>query len=201
MAARREQRDLGGPEKRARRHHHVAFGHVVAAPPDRVLPWRGPADRHARGAGVGPLDRHDGVGARGQQRPRHDLGAGAGGDRESPGVAGRDLVGHRQDDRRVRRRRRHVGRVDRVTVHRGVVERGQRAQGGGVFGKDPTLRLLERQPDGGQQLGRREDVGEVCLDRHQVGGHPRLSRYLRSQGTNSAATSGLSHANWVMVRR
>src|SRR5262249_51253207 len=68
-------------------------------------------------------------------------------------------------------------------------------------GENAALGLFESQPDRGERPGRREDLGEVGLDRHQVGAHPRSSRYLRSHGTNSVATSGRSHANWTIVRR
>jgi hypothetical protein len=195
VAARREQPDLGRAEQRAGRHHHAAFGHVAAGPPDGMPGRRRLVYRHALVAAVGPFHRHDGVGAGRHQRAGHDPGAGAGGDREGAGVASRDLVGHRQGDRRAGGRPRDVTGVDRVAVHRRVVEGRQRAQRGGVLGENATLGLFEPQPDRGQRPDRREDVGQVGLDRHQVSAHPRLSRYLRSQGTNSAATSGRSHAN------
>ena len=71
----------------------------------------------------------------------------------------------------------------------------------------------QRHPDRLDRADGREHVGQVLLDGDQrracVGvrpgwllrGHCRLSRNLRSQGTNSAATSGRSTANWIRVRR
>ena len=82
---------------------------------------------------------------------------------------------------------------------------GQRRSRGDVLGEHAAVGLVQPQPDRWQRPDRREHLGEVGLDRHQrcpvSALITRPSRYLRSQGTNSGAMSGRSHANWIWVRR
>ena len=121
----------------------------------------------------------------------------AGGHGHLADVTGGDLIGDRQGDRCPGGGGGDVGGMHGVPVHRGVVEGGRIS---GVRGKHATLRRLPR-PTG--QLNRAntgEHPREVGLHRIHAG-HGRSSRYFRSHGRNSAATSRRSSANWTTVRR
>ena len=71
-AGRRDQAELGGPERCPRAQQHLASPRVVTGQADRVAGLRGLADRHLRVAVVGPLHRDHRIGAGGQLSPRHD---------------------------------------------------------------------------------------------------------------------------------
>ncbi len=199
-------------------------GHVVAAAAQRVPGLDRAAEPGHLCAAVGPLDRDHGVRASRQQRAGHDPQAAARLDPVGAGVAGCDLARHRQLDRAVLGGAGQVAGVHRVAVHSRVVERGQRGARGHVRGEYAALGLGQRDQDRGHRVDGGQHLGQVILDGGQVlvavivpaapvlpvvgmlvpwarGGHRRLSRYLRSQGTNSAATSGRSQANWTRVRR
>ena len=107
------------------------------------------------------LDRLDGVGPGRDRRPGHDAHRLAGADRQVGPLPGPHLA----HDLERHRGPRHVGRPQRVAVHRRAVERGEVEVGGDVLGEHAAKRVVERHLLGGQRLRLAQDDRERLLDR------------------------------------
>ena len=110
----------------------------------------------SRGAAVGELDRHDGIGPLGHRCAGHDPQRVA--DREDvvPGVPGGDVTGDRQHDRRPGAGPGELGRPHGVAVHGRVVEARQVDRGHDVVREHQA----EGRPDGHGRGGERGDEGQ-----------------------------------------
>ncbi len=159
-AARRgEQPELHGPNLRPSGENLVTRVQILSGAPDGVPRLCGLAHLYLGRTAVRPLDRYHGVGARGKLRASHYPDGRAMDHRVRSGVAGHDLAHHGERHGIARPRVRDVGGMDRVSIHRRVVEGRQRMGSGDVLGEHAALGFEQAEFDRRDRPDRGKDRG------------------------------------------